>query len=135
VGHHWYDLTPWAGQLATIGFTLHWAEEAPAGWPYLDEVTVGSLCSGLWVREHAPAAGAVPGEIVALQIGYGNRRSAVASSRLITGVLPDELSFVSASPPPVATTPPLVWDAGDRPIKGGPYSTMVTTTPASTATT
>ena len=126
--HRWLDLTPWAGQPVTTSFTLHQAEDAPMACVYLDEVNVGSTYPDLWVSERALAGGVMPGETFALAIVHGNRAGAVASDALTAAALPAELSFVSASPAPIATVPALVWDAGDLVAKRGPYHLVVTAT-------
>jgi hypothetical protein len=46
----------------------------------------------------------------------------------ITDTLPAELTFVAASPPPLTTTPALVWDVGDLAAKSEAFTIVVTAT-------
>jgi uncharacterized repeat protein (TIGR01451 family) len=126
--HHWSDLTPWAGQTVTLTFTVHETAGRPYAWAYLDEVTVGSAYPDVWVNKHSRAAAALPGQQLAFTLTYGNRGGAPASGVRLTDTLPAELSFVAASPPPLTTTPALVWDVGDLPAKSDSFSIVVTVT-------
>jgi hypothetical protein len=56
-----------------------------------------------------------------------------ASGGQVTLQLPAELSFVSANPPPSATTPTLRWDVGALPAQSGPQTIRVTLQVAASA--
>ncbi|MCI0576533.1 MAG: hypothetical protein L0332_06220 [Chloroflexi bacterium] len=118
------DLSSWSGQSVTLTFRLEQAANAPLAWAYLDEVSLGSTYPDLWVQ--GANAAALPGEQVTFLLTYGNRGGAAAGGTLITGTLPAGLTFVSASPPPVATSPNLVWNVGNLPAGSGPLTIAVT---------
>ncbi|MGH2537115.1 MAG: hypothetical protein ACRDHL_06955, partial [Candidatus Promineifilaceae bacterium] len=118
------DLSPWLGEAITVSFQLEQEAGAPVAWAYLDEVSLGSTYPDLWVT--GADAAAVPGEQVTFEISYGNRGGAAASDGLITATLPADLTFVSASQPPISTSPSLVWDVGDLPAGSGPLTIAVT---------
>lgn len=56
-----------------------------------------------------------------------------ASGGQVTLQLPAQLSFVSANPPPSATTPTLRWDVGALPAQSGPQTIRVTLQVAASA--
>jgi Tol biopolymer transport system component len=131
--HRWFDLTPWAGQMVTLTFSVHEVADYPTAWAYLDEITLGSAYPDPWVRKDSLTDAAIPDEHVVFALTYGNRGGAPSDSVQITDELPPEISFKAASPPPTATTPSLVWDAGDLPAGSGPFAILVTATMSSTA--
>jgi uncharacterized repeat protein (TIGR01451 family) len=126
--HRWFDLSPWAGQMITLTFALSQTAGYPSSWAYLDEVTLGSTYPDLWASKTSLTPVALPGEQVAFSLTYGNRGGAPANGVRITDTLPAELSFVTASPPPLTTTPMLVWDVGSLPAKSGAATIVVTAT-------
>jgi uncharacterized repeat protein (TIGR01451 family) len=126
--HHWSDLTPWAGQTITLTFTVHETADRPYAWAYLDEVTVGSAYPDVWVNKQSRTPAALPGQQIAFTLTYGNGGGALASGVRLTDTLPAELTFVAASPPPLTTTPALVWDVGDLPAKSDSFTLVVTAT-------
>ncbi|MEW5985988.1 MAG: hypothetical protein AB1791_05090 [Chloroflexota bacterium] len=121
----WLDLTPWAGQSVTLQFELEQAAGEPLAWAYLDEVSLGTTYPDVWVAIDPTAA--LPGEQVVIPLHYGNRGAAPASAIRITNTLPAELTFVSASLPPVATSPNLVWEISDLPANSS-FTIYVTAT-------
>lgn len=120
--HDWADLSPWVGETVSITFALQQGANAPLAWVYLDSVTVGSALPDVWVA--ATADSGLPGEQMTQTLIYGNRGGAVAAGTRLTYTLPAKLSFVSASIPPVSTSP-LVWDLGDLPAKSEPFALSV----------
>ncbi len=128
--HPWFDLTPWAGQTITLTFDVHQTAERECPGVYLDEVTLGSAHPDLWISK--PRLAVLPGEEVAFAITYGNRGGAAASGVQVTDQLPPELSFVAANPPPIATTPSLVWDVGGLPARSERSTIIVTATVSQT---
>ena len=110
--HQWVDLTPWAGETINVQFQVIEESGGSRAGAYVDEVTVGSACPDTWVT--LPGSFAVPaGRQFDLDISYGNRGGVAASNGWITLELPAELAFISAEPPPSATSPVLRWDVGD----------------------
>ena len=67
----------------------------------------------LWVSQSSSAA--LPGEQVDLELIYGNRGTVAARDVRITEELPAGLTFVSADPPPNATSPVLRWNKSTLP--------------------
>jgi uncharacterized repeat protein (TIGR01451 family) len=136
--HRWFDLSPWAGQSINLLFNVHQQAGAPRTWAYLDEVSVGSVYPDLWVSKDSLTAAALPGEQVIYTIAYGNRGSVAASGARITVTLPADLFFVEASPPPTFDTLSLLWawewEVGNLAAGSGPFSIVLTTTVAPTAT-
>jgi hypothetical protein len=70
---------------------------------------------------------------VAFAITYANRGGAAASGVQVSDQLPPELSFVAADPPPIATTPALVWDVGGVAARSERSTIVVTATVSQTA--
>ncbi len=132
--HNWFDLSSWAGQTVTLTFSVYLTAGIPSSWAYLDEVTLGSAYPDQWVYANSPAA--LPGEQAVYRITYANRGGAPASGVRITATLPSELLFVDADPPPIPSTALWVWewDAGDLPAQSAPYTIVLTTSVAPTAT-
>ena len=130
--HRWFDLSPWAGQAITLTFDVHQTPGNPYAWAYLDEVTLGSSYPDLWVCIEG-AATTLPGEQSTYTITYGNQGGAAANSVLLTLTLAPESSLVDASPLPILNTT-WEWGAGDLPPKSGPFTIVLTTTVAPTAT-
>ena len=144
--HIWVDLTPWAGQTITVQFSLVQAAGEPYAVTYLDEVSVGSAKPDLWVQ--AISGEAIPGTQLTRTLAYGNRGGVNAQNANVTLQLPAGLTFVSADPPPSATTPALRWDLGDMPAfsqqtinltlqvsASAPYGSTLNTTSAITSDT
>lgn len=116
------DVTPWAGQTVSLTFRLEQAASAPLVWFFLDDVSIGAAHSDVWVTTR-PTIG-LPGEQITQTLIYGNRGGAVSTGTRLTYTLPAELSFVSASIPPLSTSP-LVWELGDLPAKSQPSTLSV----------
>ncbi len=129
--HQWADLTPWAGRNVTLRFRVIEVAGGARAWAYIDEVTVGSAHPDTWISQPAWQA-APPGRTFETTVAYGNRGGVAASGGQVTLQLPAELSFVSASPPPSATTP-LRWDVGALPAQSGPQTIRVTLQVAASA--
>ena len=130
--HYWVDLSPWAGQTVTISFDLQQAAGMPFAWALLDDVTVGASRPDLWLYKNAVSPAVIPGQNAVFTLTYGNQGGASVASVRITDTLPAELTFVSASPAPVTTTPSLVWDLPGLPASSGPFTIQLTTTLTST---
>jgi uncharacterized repeat protein (TIGR01451 family) len=128
--HQWFDLTPWKGETVTLTFQLHQEQQALNTWAFLDSVTVGSANPDVWVT--AGRVHGLPNEQIEHTLTYGNRGGAVAAGTRLTYTLPAELSFVSASLPPISTSP-LVWDLGDLSAKSEPMTLSVVVQVAPTA--
>ncbi len=129
--HRWFDLSQWTGQTVTLTFSVHQVAGQPRVWAYLDEVSLGSAYPDVWVSKAGPDS--LSGGPAIYHISYGNRGGAPASGARITDTLPAGLTFVSANPPPITTTLPLVWDVGDLAAKSGPFAIVLTATVAPTA--
>lgn len=130
--HQWVDLTPWAGRNVTLRFKVIEEAGGAHAWAYIDEVTVGSAYPDIWVSQPAWQA-APPGRTFGTTVTYGNRGGVSASGGQVTLQLPAELSFVSADPPPSATTPTPRWDVGTLPAQSGPQTIRVTLQVAASA--
>jgi uncharacterized repeat protein (TIGR01451 family) len=130
--HQWADLTPWAGRPVTITFKVVEVAGGARAWAYIDEVSVGAARPDGWVGLTSPGA-APPGGEVMHTITYGNRGGVTGRNASITLQLPPQLTFVSADPPPSATTPGLRWDVGDLAGPSNPQTIRVTLRMAATA--
>ena len=67
----------------------------------------------LWVAQSHHAG--LPGKQIELVLTYGNRGAATARNVRVTEQLPAGLTFVSADPPPSATSPALRWTKSSLP--------------------
>lgn len=119
----WIDLSPWAGQTITLRFKVLQAG-ASSALAHVDDVTAGSAYPDLWVSQ--PRSAALPGEQVELLLVYGNRGGVSASNVRITEQLPTGLTFLSADPPPAATSPALRWDQSVLASNSGPSLIRIT---------
>ena len=126
--HHWIDLSPWAGQTVTFSFDLQQQAGNPFAWALLDDVTVGASHPDLWLYKNAVSPSVLPGDSVVFSLTYGNQGGSAAAGVRITDTLPVELAFVSASPPPITTTPALVWDLPGLPAFSDGFTIQVTAT-------
>jgi uncharacterized repeat protein (TIGR01451 family) len=124
--HRWFDLSAWAGQTITLTANVQQAANRLCTWGYLDEVTIGSAYPDLWISKSGGAAG-LPGSNVIYHIAYGNRGGAAAAAVTVTDLVPAELVYLAADPPP-ASTSPLTWNIGPVPALGGPYEIVLTAT-------
>ena len=131
--HHWVDLTPWAGRSVTLRFKVIEAAGGAHAWAYIDEITVGSAHPDIWVSLPGQLAAALDRTFDTI-VTYGNRGGVTASNGRVTLQLPPQLSFVSADPPPTATTPTLRWDVGALAGQSGPQTIRVTLRVAADAT-
>jgi len=129
--HRWFDVSAWVGETITLTLKVYQNVSRSYTWAYLDEVTLGSAHPDVWIS--ASGVAALPGEQVVHALTYGNRGGVDTIGVRISATLPSELSFVDASPSPTATTPALVWEAGDLTAGDGPYIILVTTTVAPAA--
>ena len=133
--HTWVDMTPWAGQTATLAISLHQIAGYPRPWAYLDEVSIGSAYPDLWVSKKGSSVDVLPEGQVLYTITYGNQGGAAASSVLIEDTWPRELVLVDAAPSPtISTSSSLAWDIGSLSAKSGPLTISITATATSTAT-
>lgn len=123
--HQWADLTPWAGRTITLRFRVVEEAGGARASAYIDEVSVGSANPDLWVSQ-PERRGARPGQRVTLALSYGNRGGVAADQGQVTLQLPAELAFVSADPPPAATSPSLRWDVGALAAQSGLQTIRVT---------
>ncbi|MGQ0603650.1 MAG: DUF11 domain-containing protein [Anaerolineales bacterium] len=96
----------------------------PRVWARLDEVTVGSSYSDVWVTSSNPTARR--GELITYTLNYGNQGGAAASNAQVSFTLPAEVTFVSASVPPTTPSPSLTWNVGNLASKSGPNTIIVT---------
>jgi uncharacterized repeat protein (TIGR01451 family) len=122
---HWLDMRPWSGQMVTVTFTLNQGAGDPYLRLYLDDVSLGSTYPDVMVAP-ANSPTALPGETVTFQLTFGNQGSVPADGSVLTVTLPAELSYVSASLPPIATTPSLVWDLGNLGANSGSSTILLT---------
>ncbi|MCS6844204.1 MAG: hypothetical protein NZ528_07775 [Caldilineales bacterium] len=122
--HRWFDLASWAGQNVTLVFRVLQAAGELCATAHLDEVTVGSAYTDVWLS--SPRRAAQPGRTVTYPIYYGNRSGVSADGVVLSHALPPGLTFVSASPPPTAASPTLRWAVGALPARSGPFAIMVT---------
>lgn len=126
----WVDMQAWAGQTVTVRFAVQQAADDPYLQLFLDSVSLGAAHSDLWVGGTGVTT-AEPGDEVVYQLHYGNAGGAGAEDVSITYTLPAEITFVSASVPPITpTTQALVWELGSLPAGDGPYSITITGTVA-----
>jgi uncharacterized repeat protein (TIGR01451 family) len=118
------DLTPWAGQAATLGLAVNQIAGLQPVELALDEVTMGSAYPDLWVTKSGPL-GVQAGMPVDFVLRYGNRGGAPAGAVALTDTLPAGLTFVWADPPPSTTEPFLTWQVGDLPARSGPFTIVL----------
>ena len=132
--HGWSDLTPWAGQSVTLTLRVHQTEGGSRTWAYLDEVTLGSAYPDTWLTMDSIPDTALPGDQVMYLVNYGNRGGVMADQTELTMTLASELTFVDANPPPVTTSPFMVWDVGNLMAGSGPFTIVITSTVTDAAT-
>lgn len=126
----WVDMQAWAGQTVTVRFAVQQAADDPYLQLFLDSVSLGAAHSDIWVGGTGVTT-AEPGDEVVYQLYYGNAGGVGAEDVTITYTLPAEITFVSASVPPITpTTQALVWELGSLPAGDGPYSIIITGTVA-----
>jgi Tol biopolymer transport system component len=128
--HAWIDLTPWAGQTVSLRFLVHQTEGQPVTWADLDEVSAGSAYPDVWVSKESRTHIAAHGTLTVFDLRYGNRGSVGTTGVTLIDVLPPELTFLSADPPPDSQTPQLTWVLDDLPARSGPFTIVLTTTMA-----
>ena len=126
--HCWFDLSPWSGQMITLTFGLHQAEDWPFAWAYIDEVSIGSATPDLWINKSSQRHIVAPGGTLVYTLSYGNQGGASINNVQITDTLPSEVTFISANLTPVISNSSLVWDIGSLPARSNPYSIVMTTT-------
>ena len=124
--HRWFDLSSWAGQSITLTFKVSQEANRLCTWGYVDEVTLGGAYPDLWIAKSGGAT-ALPGEQVTYHLNYGNRGGTAADGVQITDLLPAEIVYLAADPPPDSTAP-LMWDVGTVAALGGPYEIVLTAT-------
>jgi hypothetical protein len=109
--HQWVDMSSWAGQAITLSVAVEQVAGEINTSALVDEVTLGAAYPDTWVAIKAPS-GIAPGGTMTLTIAYGNRSGVAAAGGEVTLALPPELSFISADPAPITTTPVPTWDVG-----------------------
>lgn len=123
---YWIDMTAWQGQTVTVSFELSQDADDPAMQLWLDDVTLGSAYSDIWVQGNGPSS-AKPGEQVVYNVRFGNRGGVDVQNAAISLTLPPELIFEEASVAPVSTSP-LIWEVGDLPSQSFGSPLMITLT-------
>jgi uncharacterized repeat protein (TIGR01451 family) len=117
--HAWANMSRWKGKTVTITFRAPHIAGQPMPQAFVDEVSLGTAYPDVWVEASATAAW--PGEPVTYWLNYGNQGGARSAARVLTFTLPAEVNFVSASVPPLSTSP-LKWAIDELPAKSNPYS-------------
>lgn len=125
--HYWADMSPWAGQTVTVEFRLTQVSGDPRVQAAIDDVTLGSAYPDTWVRASGPGS-ALPGEMVVLQLEYGNNGRVPSTAAELALTWPDALTFVSANVTPTMTADTLTWDVGDLTAEAAPVTIVVTAT-------
>jgi Tol biopolymer transport system component len=129
--HNWLDLSVWAGQTVTLTFRTNEVVGGSTVWAYLDEITVGSVYADLWVNIAGPTV-VNPGRTAIFNLTYGNQGGVDVNSGTVTVTLPVGLSYVTAVPAPVSTSP-LVWNVGPMLAGSGPFTIQLTLQAVGTA--
>lgn len=108
---YWIDMTAWQGLTVTVSLELSQDADNPMMQLFLDDVTLGSAYSDIWIGGGGPAS-AKPGEQVVYYVGLGNRGGVDAQNVTLSLTLPPELIFEEASIAPISTSP-LIWNVGE----------------------
>ncbi len=127
--HHWIDLSSWLGESIQIDVSYEIASTAPfeianttqLNGVYLDEITLGSSFTDLWVQIDGTNE-AMQGDEITYTVAYGNSSSIDANDVILTAVLPSELTYLNASVPPASQSPTLTWNIGDLPANSSTQS-------------
>ncbi len=125
--HAWGDLSSWAGQSVTITFATEQVTDTVPINAYLDEVTIGSAHSDVWVDLAALHSAYLPGNSVMYQLCYGNQGGVDAHNVEIRLNLPSELEFVDATLNPDSIFPDLVWNIGSIAAGNSPACLNIST--------
>jgi hypothetical protein len=128
---NWIDMTPWLGQKVLITFEMIQDAGDPPQSYYLDDISLGSANPDLWVSAAVGPAAALPGEVVAIRMDYGNRGPVAAENGVVELALPAALDLVSATPPYTIKNNVLHWEIGDLPAHGAASRLSIEVTPAS----
>jgi len=108
-----HDLSAYSGQPVRIIFQLFIKKDVAAPSLLLDDVTIGTTPTDVWV-ESSPG-GSMPGREVTYALNYGNQGSQLAVGVTLTHTLPSGMTFVSASAAVTPTGSSLVWQLGNLP--------------------
>lgn len=114
----WANMSRWKGEAITISFRSTYTADQPMPQIFLDEVSLGTAHPDVWIAGSTTAAW--PGETVTYRLSYGNQGGVSSAARVLTFTLPAEVSFVSASVPPLSTSP-LTWAIDGLAAKSNPY--------------
>jgi uncharacterized repeat protein (TIGR01451 family) len=131
--HQWVDLHDWAGKDITVSFVLYLTEGPYPAYARVDDVTIGSGLTDVWVSKSGPQS-AFPGNTVTQTIAYGNQGLTSATGVTLTLTLPDKLTFISADVTPTTVNGQvLTWDLADLAGRSGPFAITITATVAADA--
>jgi hypothetical protein len=111
----WADLTPWQGKTVKVGVTLEQAAGEPQAQAWIDDITLTPGYADVDVQAQGPRA-VSPGEAADLRIEVRNQGGVDTEWVELHAQLDDDLTFVSASPPPTTTEGQLLrWSLGSLP--------------------
>ena len=131
----WLNMQDWSGKTITVAFQMQQTADSPFVQVYLDDISLGSAYTDVWVAVNNSQERVSPGDEVVYTVNYGNRSSVGASSNVITVELPTSLTLVGTSPvSPSILMPSLVWSIGDLTANSVSYSIVITTAVELTAT-
>jgi uncharacterized repeat protein (TIGR01451 family) len=122
--HGALDMSAWAGQTVSLVFEAHQVAGHPPVFALIDEVSLGTAYSDVWVQ----SAGAVgrPGTTLVYSLSYGNCGAASAAGVSLTFTLPAGVELISAQPPALSTGSTLTWNPGTLAAHTGPLTITVT---------
>jgi hypothetical protein len=126
----WIDMSPWSGMQVTVTFELVQDAGDPAQTVYIDDISLGSINPNLWLFLASGPGTAIPGEIVAVTLDYGNRGALLAEESVVELALPPDVFLVSATPPYIEENNVVTWNVGELQPNGDAKRLRIEVSPA-----
>ncbi len=130
---HYYTLKNYENRKVELLFRVVKDSADPPLSVFVDDISIGSAYPELWVDMQAHPQSAINGDIVTLNLDYGNRGGISAvDSQLVLTLNPD-MVYQSSNPPGVKNGNQVSWDLATLPGRSGKQTlevkTLVTGTP------
>ncbi|MDX1415405.1 MAG: carboxypeptidase-like regulatory domain-containing protein, partial [Candidatus Promineifilaceae bacterium] len=123
--HYWVDLQAFSGLKVDIIFRTTQDSTDPGITVFLDDISLGSAEPELWLGMSSLPRSAIMGDLVTIEIAYGNRGGVAANGVIMDVTLDNSLGVINTIPPATQNGFDLQWNLPDLAAKSGPEKLLI----------